>query len=138
MRKSAIIPWLLVLVLLATARFAGSALISASVSPPYGARIINALGVMMAGAAACFSTAGFARFNWDGYLRRRRGRETPAVMQILLTVALVALGVSVELYFEAGVSFADCSRPPAATALILGIALQAGISGRVQRAVGQS
>ena len=106
MRKSAIIPWLLVLVLLATARFAGSALILASVSPPYGARIINALGVMMAGAAAVLLDRLVRTFYWDGYLRRRRGRETPAVMQILLTVALVALGVSVELYFEAGVSFA--------------------------------
>ncbi len=49
-------------------------------------------------------------------------------MQILLTIALVALGVSVGLYFEAGVSFTGLLTASGATALILGIALQAGIS----------
>jgi CRP-like cAMP-binding protein len=49
-------------------------------------------------------------------------------MQILLTIALVALGVSVGLYFEAGVSFAGLLTASGATALLLGIALQAGIA----------
>jgi small-conductance mechanosensitive channel/CRP-like cAMP-binding protein len=128
MRKFAIFPWLLIFVLLATARFAGSALILSSISPPYGARIVNALGVLMAGAAALFLDRLVRTFYWDGYLRRKRGRETPVVMQILLTVALVALSVSVGLYFEAGVSFAGLLTASGATALLLGIALQAGIS----------
>ncbi|HUE64154.1 MAG TPA: mechanosensitive ion channel family protein [Rhizomicrobium sp.] len=128
MRKFAIIPWLLVFLILATARFAGSALILTSVSSPYSTRIINALGVLMAGAAALLLDRLVRAFYWDGYLRRRRGRETPVVIQILLTIALVALGVSVGLYFEAGVSFAGLLTASGATALILGIALQAGIS----------
>ncbi len=128
MRKISIIPWLSVFVLLAAARFGGSALILASVSHPYGGRIINALGVLMAGAAALLLDQLVRALYWDGYLRRRRGRETPAVMQILVTLALVALGVSVGLYFEAGVSFTGLLTASGATAFILGIALQAGIS----------
>jgi len=122
------IPWLLAVVLLAAARFGGSALILASVSHPYGTRVVNALGVLMAGAAALLLDRLVRIFYWDGHLRRRRGRETPAVMQILMTIALVALGVSVGLYFEAGVSFTGLLTASGATALILGIALQAGIS----------
>jgi len=128
MRKTAIIPWLSVFVLLAAARFAGSALILASVSPPNGARIVHALGVLMAGAGALLLDRLVLAFYWDGYLPRRRGRETPAVMKVLMTIALVALVVSVGLYFEEGVSFAGLLTASGATALILGIALQAGIS----------
>jgi potassium efflux system protein len=128
MRKSAIIPWLSIFVLLAAVRFAGSGLILASVSPPYGIRIIHALGVLMAGAAALLLDRLVRAFYWDGHLPRRRGRETPAVMQILMTIALVALGLSVGLYFEEGVSFTGLLTASGATALILGIALQAGIS----------
>ncbi len=62
MRKISIIPWLSVFVLLAAARFGGSALILASVSHPYGGRILNALGVLMAGRQPCFSTGWFVRF----------------------------------------------------------------------------
>ncbi len=128
MRRFAIAPWLLAFVLIASARFAGSALILTSVSAPYGARIVNALGVLMAGAAALLLDRLVRTYYWNGYLRHRRGRETPVVIQILLTIALVALGVSVGLYFEAGVSFAGLLTASGATALLLGIALQAGIS----------
>ena len=128
MKKFAIIPWLLIFVLLAAARFAGSALILTSVSPPYGARIVNALGVLMAGSAALLLDRLVRAFYWNGYLRRRRGRETPVVIQILLTIALAALGISVGLYFEAGVSFTGLLTASGATALLVGIALQAGIA----------
>jgi small-conductance mechanosensitive channel/CRP-like cAMP-binding protein len=128
MRKSAITPWLLLFVLLAAARFAGSKLILAAISAPYGARIINALGVLTAAAAALLLDRLVRAFYWNGYWRRRRGRETPVVIQILVTVALVALCVSVGLYFEEGVSFAGLLTASGATALLLGIALQAGIS----------
>jgi len=128
MRRLAILSWFMLFVLLAAVRFAGSGLILASVSAPYGARIINALGVLMAGAAALLLDRLVRTFYWNGYLRYKRGRETPVVMQVLLTIALVALGVSIGLYFEAGVSFAGLLTASGATALLLGIALQAGIA----------
>ncbi len=128
MRKFAILPWFVVFLLLATARFAGSALILASISPPYSIRIVNALGVLMAGAAALLLDRLVRAFYWNGYLLRKLGRETPVVMQVLVTIALLALGVSVGLYFEAGVSFAGLLTASGATALLLGIALQAGIA----------
>jgi len=118
----------LALVLLIAARLGGSHWILASVHPPYGARLINALGVL-ATVAAAFVIDGLVRiFYWDGYLRRKRGRHTPAVIEGMFTIALVVLAVSLGLFFEAGVSFAGVLTASGATAFVLGIALQAVIN----------
>lgn len=118
----------LALVLLLAARLGGSHWILASVHAPYGTRMINALGVL-ATAAAAFVIDGLVRiFYWDGYLRRKRGRHTPAVIEGMFTIALVVLAVSLGLFFEAGVSFAGVLTASGATAFVLGIALQAVIN----------
>src|SRR5450631_383431 len=103
MKKFSAILSLCALGLLATTRFAGSALVLASFSPPYGARIVSVLGVLTVTAAALALDQLIRVFYWDGYLRHKRGQETPVVIEGLLTIALLALGVSVGLYFEAGV-----------------------------------
>ena len=118
----------LALALLLAARIGGSHLILAVVHPPYGTRLINALGVL-AMVAAAFVVDGLVRiFYWDGYLRRKRGRHTPAVIEGMFTIALVVLAVSLGLFFEAGVSFAGVLTASGATAFVLGIALQAVIN----------
>src|SRR5258706_16301530 len=96
--------WLvfLALVLLVAARFGGSHAILASMPHPYGVRLVSALGVLTMVAAAIAVDRLVRAFYWDGYLRRRRGRETPAVIEGLMTIALVVLAVSVGLFFEAG------------------------------------
>ena len=118
----------LVLALLAAARFAGVDAIMAAMPPHVGERVVNTLGVLMAIAAAIALDRLIRAFYWDGYLRRKLGRETPAVIESLLTIALVLLGVSIALYFEAGVSFTGLITASGATAIILGIALQAAIN----------
>ena len=118
----------LVLAILAAARFAGAPAIMAAMPPHYGDRVVNTLGVLTAIAAAVALDRLIRAFYWDGYLRRRLGRETPAVIESLLTIALVMLGVSIGLYFEAGVSFTGLITASGATAIILGIALQAAIN----------
>ena len=128
MKKFSAIVSLCALGLLATARFAGSALVLASFSPPYGARIVSVLGVLTVTAAALALDQLIRVFYWDGYLRHKRGQETPVVIEGLLTIALLALGVSVGLYFEAGVSFAGFLTASGAAAVVLGFALQAVIS----------
>jgi len=119
---------ILVLALLAAARFAGAGAIMAAVPPPYGDRLISTLGVLMAIAIAIVLDRLIRAFYWDGHLRRKLGRETPAVIESLLTIALIMLGASIGLYFEAGVSFTGLITASGATAIILGIALQAAIN----------
>jgi small-conductance mechanosensitive channel/CRP-like cAMP-binding protein len=118
----------LVLVLLLTARFGASDLIMAAFRPPYGARLVSALGVIVAVATALLLDRLIRALYWDGYLHRRLKRETPTVIKGLLTIALLALGVSVGLFFEEGVSFAGVLTASGAAAFVLGIALQAPIN----------
>jgi small-conductance mechanosensitive channel len=119
---------LFVLAILATARFAGADAIMAAMPPHYGERVVNTLGVLAAIAVAIVLDRLIRALYWDGYLRRKLKRETPAVIESLLTIALVLLGVSIGLYFEAGVSFTGLITASGATAIILGIALQAAIN----------
>jgi small-conductance mechanosensitive channel/CRP-like cAMP-binding protein len=128
MNKFAVILSLLLFALLAAARLAAPALILAAFAPPYGTRIVSALGVLTVAAAALVLDRLVRAFYWDGYLRHKRGRETPVVIEGMLTVALLALSISVGLYFEAGVSFTGFLTASGATAIILGIALQAIIN----------
>jgi small-conductance mechanosensitive channel/CRP-like cAMP-binding protein len=116
------------LVVLAAVRLSGPPAIVAAFPSPYGARLVGTIGVLAAIAAAIVLDRLVRTFYWDGYLRRRLGRETPAVIEGLLTIALVALGASIGLYFEAGVSFTGLITASGATAVILGIALQAAIN----------
>ena len=119
---------ILLLALLAFARFAEPGAVAAALSPPFGARLLSAIGILTAIAAAVVLDRLVRHFYWNGHLRRRRGRETPAVIEGLFTIALLLLGASIGLYFEAGVSFTGLVTASGATAVILGIALQAVIS----------
>ena len=119
---------ILLLAILATARFAESAAVTALLHPPYGARLLGAVGILTAIAAAVVLDRLVRHFYWNGHLRRRRGRETPEVIEGLFTIALLLLGASTGLYFEAGISFTGLVTASGATAVILGIALQAVIS----------
>src|SRR6185369_6712185 len=109
---------ILVLALLAAARFAGAGAIMAAAPAPYGDRLLSTLGVLMAVAIAIVLDRLIRALYWDGYLRRKLGRETPAVIESLLTIALIMLGASIGLYFEAGVSFTGLITASGATAII--------------------
>ena len=128
MKSLATILSFFVLAVLATARFAGADAIMAAMPRLIGERVVNTLGVLTAIATAIVLDRLVRALYWDGYLRRRLGRETPAVIESLLTIALIMLGASIGLYFEAGVSFTGLITASGATAIILGIALQAAIN----------
>jgi small-conductance mechanosensitive channel/CRP-like cAMP-binding protein len=119
---------LLALLLLAGLRFTWANLVTARFPAPYGERVLSALGVLMVIAVAVLIDRLIRVFYWNGYLRRKRKRETPALIEDLLTIALVVLGASIGLFFEAGVSFTGLMTASGATAIVLGIALQAVIS----------
>jgi len=63
-------------------------------------------------------------FYWTRYLQRRLNRETPALIQDILTIALFLLGLSLGLWWQEGFSFTGFITASGATAIVLGIALQ--------------
>ena len=63
-------------------------------------------------------------FYWLRYLQRRLNRETPALIQDLLTLALFLFGLSIGLWWQEGFSFTGFITASGATAIVLGIALQ--------------
>jgi small-conductance mechanosensitive channel/CRP-like cAMP-binding protein len=115
------------LVLLAAMRIAGARAIIAGLPSPYGEAVVSATGVLTAIAAAVFIDRLIRYFYWEGHLRRKRKRDTPALIEDIFTIALVVLGASIGLYFEEGVSFTGLMTASGATAIVLGIALQAVI-----------
>jgi len=119
---------LIALVFLAFLRFTWANTIIAEVPAPYGMRIVSALGVLIVIAFAVLIDRLIRVFYWNGYLRRKRKTETPALIEDILTIALVVLGASIGLFFEAGVSFTGLLTASGATAIVLGIALQAVIN----------
>lgn len=116
------------LVLLVVLRIAGAKFIVTAIAAPYGAAMVSALGVLAVVAVAVVIDRLVRYFYWDGYLRRKRKRETPALIEDILTIALLVLGASIGLFFEAGVSFTGLLAASGATAIVLGIALQAVIN----------
>ena len=66
-------------------------------------------------------------FYWLRYLQRRLNRETPSLIQDLLTIALVLFGLSIGLYWQENFSFTAFFTASGALAIVLGIALQTAI-----------
>ncbi len=99
----------------------------AHVSKPYADLTMHAIGVAFILAFVFLIDRLIRRFYWHGYLKRRHGRDTPALIQDIVTIALLALGLSTGLSVEAGFSVTGIATASGATAIILGIALQAVI-----------
>jgi small-conductance mechanosensitive channel/CRP-like cAMP-binding protein len=115
---------LLLLMVLVAARLWGGDLLAAHFSPAMIGSIHRALVIMAVVAAALFIDGLIRFFYWHRYWRRRRGRETPALIRDLLTVALLLLALSIGLWWQEGLSFTGLITASGATAVILGIALQ--------------
>jgi len=67
------------------------------------------------------------RFYWEGHLKRRRNRETPKLVQDVLTVFLVAIAVAFALWLQEGLSLAGIAAGSIAIAAGIGVALQPDI-----------
>jgi len=117
----------LALLLLLAARLWGLAALSGRVSPALVGELDRAVIVAAVVASTLFVDGLIRHYYWHRYLQRRRNRETPALIQDILTVALVLLGLSIGLWWQEGYSFTGFVTASGATAIILGIALQAVI-----------
>src|SRR4051812_27812496 len=103
--KTSILVSLLVLAVLAALRIAAQGILTGTLPDPYGDEIVRTLGVLTVVAAFVVLDRIIRYFYWDGYLRRKRNRETPALIEDILTIALIVLGASIGLSFEAGLAF---------------------------------
>jgi small-conductance mechanosensitive channel/CRP-like cAMP-binding protein len=69
----------------------------------------------------------FRHFYWDRHLKRRRNRETPKLIQDIVTVFLVALASAFALWLQEGISLAGIAAGSIAIAAGIGVALQPDI-----------
>lgn len=67
------------------------------------------------------------RFYWEGHLKQRRNRETPKLIQDIVTVVLVVAGLSVSLWWQEGLTLAGIAAGSIAIAAGIGVALQPDI-----------
>jgi small-conductance mechanosensitive channel/CRP-like cAMP-binding protein len=118
---------LIAAIVLAALRFWAPSAVEALFPAPYGGIVLHGVGVAWVIAIAFLIDRLIRALFWNRYLRRRRGRETPALVEDLVTVALLLLGLSLGLYFEEGLSVTGLVTASGATAIILGIALQVAI-----------
>jgi CRP-like cAMP-binding protein/small-conductance mechanosensitive channel len=67
------------------------------------------------------------RFYWEGHLKKRRNRETPKLVQDVVTVFLVAVAITFALWLQEGLSLAGIAAGSIAIAAGIGVALQPDI-----------
>jgi small-conductance mechanosensitive channel/CRP-like cAMP-binding protein len=115
---------LLALALLLLARYWGLDLFADRLSPATSLEIARGLIVAMVISGTLLIDGLIRHFYWLRYLQKRLNRETPALIQDLLTIALFLFGLSVGLYWQEGFSFTGFVTASGATAIVLGIALQ--------------
>jgi small-conductance mechanosensitive channel len=100
----------------------------AGLYPPYGGFALHFIGVLLFLATAWFIDRLIRFFYWNRWLRRRRKEATPKLIEDIVTVVLLIAGISAGLSYEAGLStIAGIITASGATAVILGLALQAVI-----------
>ena len=112
------------LVILLVARLWGLDMVADRFSPQLIAEIGHGLVVAMVVSGTLLIDGLIRHFYWHRYLQRRLNRETPALIQDLLTIALFLFGLSIGLWLEEGFSFTGFVTASGATAIVLGIALQ--------------
>jgi small-conductance mechanosensitive channel/CRP-like cAMP-binding protein len=110
--------------LLLAARWWDDAALTGHLTPQAILSVNRELTVAMVVAAALFADGLIRYFYWHRYWRRRRGRETPALIRDILTLAIILLSLSLGLWWQEGLSFTGLITASGATAIILGIALQ--------------
>jgi small-conductance mechanosensitive channel/CRP-like cAMP-binding protein len=118
-----LIPIIAFLLLLA-ARLWDPAALAGHLAPADILALNRALAAAMVVVGALFIDGLIRYFYWHRYWRRRRGRETPALIRDILTLAILLLGLSLGLWWQEGLSFTGIITASGATAIILGIALQ--------------
>ena len=67
------------------------------------------------------------RFYWRGHLKRRSGRETPKLLQDLVTLLMLAIGLAIGLWWQEGLTLTGIAAASIAIAAGIGVALEPDI-----------
>jgi len=97
------------------------------VPPGYGDLAVRSVIIAAIVVSALLIDKLIRRFYWHGHLKKRLGRDTPTLIQDIVTWILVLAAFSVGLSAEAGFSIAAFVTASGAAAVVIGIALQAVI-----------
>jgi hypothetical protein len=103
----------IILFLLLAARLWGLDALGDWISPAFKGELGHGIMVAAVVAITLFIDGLIRHYYWHRYLQRRRNRETPALIQDILTIALMLLGLSIGLWWEEGFSFTASSPLPA-------------------------
>jgi small-conductance mechanosensitive channel/CRP-like cAMP-binding protein len=112
------------LIVLLAARLWGLGMLDGHFTPATITEIAHGIVVAIVVCGTLLIDGLIRHFYWLRYLQRRLNRETPALIQDLLTVALFLFGLSIGLWWQEGFSFTGFITASGATAIVLGIALQ--------------
>ena len=113
-----------VVIVLGSARLGGADLIARHLPAAYVAPTMHTLVIALIVAISFLFDRLLRRFYWIGYLEKRRKRDTPALIQDIVTILIIAAGLSLGLTMEAGLSITGVATASGAVAFVLGIALQ--------------
>ena len=115
---------IIVFVLLIIARFVVEPLVRGQEPTAYIGPTEHVLAVAIIVALSLVIDVFLRKYYWHGYLKRRRSRETPALIQDIVTITLVLFGLSIGLWWQAGLDLTGVAAASGAVAFVLGIALQ--------------
>jgi small-conductance mechanosensitive channel len=96
-------------------------------SPGHTDDLIKLTTVALVVSAAFFIDQILRRIYWRGYLKRRSGRDTPKLVQDLVTVVIVAFAVASGLWWQEGLTLTGVAATTIAVAAAIGVALQPDI-----------
>lgn len=96
-------------------------------SPEHGDRIERFVTIALIICIAVFIDRLGRRFYWEGHVKRRRGRETPRLVQDLVTILIVAMSVAVGLWWQEGLTLTGIAATSLGLAAAIGVALQPDI-----------
>lgn len=116
----------LITLLLLALRIFGEPLVK-DYSPDHVDAIMRLVTVALILSASLFIDRLLRRYYWEGHVKKRRNRETPRLLQDLVTVVILAAGVAVALWWQEGLTLTGIAATSIAVAAAIGVALQPDI-----------
>ncbi|MGD0144160.1 MAG: mechanosensitive ion channel family protein, partial [Rhizomicrobium sp.] len=113
-------------VILLAARLFGEPFVK-SLSPGHVAAIMHLLTVALIVCAAILIDRLGRIFYWEGHVKKRRGRDTPRLVQDLVTVFILAIAVAIGLWWQEDLTLTGIAATSIGVAAAIGVALQADI-----------
>jgi small-conductance mechanosensitive channel/CRP-like cAMP-binding protein len=117
--------WAIVgVIIFGLAHFAGAGIIAHYLPASYAVTTQHTLVIALILSVSLLLDRLLRRFYWIGYLEKRRKRDTPALIQDIVTIIILLAGLALGLALEAGLSLTGIATASGALAFVLGIALQ--------------